>query len=116
VTAYWRNVLADRGLCFVEDMPGAGDRYHDFTPQPCTPGAASYGEAMGANWGDFLLRDLDADGTPEVIVQSAWLHPMLTDASCQPRTRSVYKIRFAGAKPAFERVENVALPGACADE
>ncbi len=55
---------------WVEDWPGAGDRYRTFTPVLKADSKTVVGPTVGADYGALSFEDTDNDGVKEVIVES----------------------------------------------
>jgi hypothetical protein len=57
-------------VAWVEDWPGAGDRYRTFTPVLQADQNTVIGPTVGADYGALSFKDLDKDGVQEAIVES----------------------------------------------
>jgi hypothetical protein len=55
---------------WVEDWPGAGDRYRTFTPVLKADGKTAVGPTIGADFGALTFEDTDNDGVKEAIIES----------------------------------------------
>jgi hypothetical protein len=55
---------------WLEEHPGAGDRYTTFTPVLKTDHAVVLGPTIGADYGVLSFRDLNHDGVKEAIVET----------------------------------------------
>ena len=59
---------------FVEEHPGAGDRYVLFTPVLGDNSAIIVGEPAGADYGVLHFRDCDGDGVNEAVIETEGNH------------------------------------------
>jgi hypothetical protein len=57
-------------IAWVEDSPGAGDRYRTFTPVLQADRKMAIGPTVGADYGALFFEDLDNDGVKEAVVES----------------------------------------------
>lgn len=55
---------------FVEEHPGAGDRYVLFTPVLRDNPSITVGEPAGADYGVLHFRDCDGDGINEAVIET----------------------------------------------
>jgi len=55
---------------WVEEWPGAGDRYRTFTPVLKADHKTTVGPTIGADYGALSFEDIDKDGVKEAIVES----------------------------------------------
>jgi hypothetical protein len=55
---------------WVEDWPGATERYVTFTPILKST-KKTIGPTVGADYGDLTFEDLDGDGIEEVIIETS---------------------------------------------
>ena len=55
---------------WLEDWPGAGDRYKTFTPVLKVDNNTSVGPTVGADYGTLSFEDTDNDGVKEAIIES----------------------------------------------
>ncbi len=90
------NPFAKNDLCFDEEQLGASGRLKEFTPVRCSDRSKKLGENLGADYGVLSFRDLNADGQPEVIVESSWRCRL--SASCWNAWRVVAKVQL-GPEP-----------------
>lgn len=67
-TAKSRNPYAE--VEWVEDWPGAGDRYRTFTPVLKVDKKTVLGPTIGADFGALTFEDTNNDGMKEAIVES----------------------------------------------
>lgn len=100
-------------LCFLKDTPGATDRYITFTPYLCNdPQKNPIGEAIGEDWAELSLLDVDSDGTPEIIIQPS-TESQFSGVCVSPR-KSVWKIQKNDAgKVSLKLIESISLPNTC---
>lgn len=56
---------------FIEEHPGAGDRYVVFTPVLRDNHSIVVGDAVGADYGLVDYRDCDGDGVNEAVIETA---------------------------------------------
>jgi hypothetical protein len=55
---------------WVEDWPGAGDRYRTYTPVLKADSKTAVGPTIGADYGALSFEDTDNDGVKEAIIES----------------------------------------------
>ena len=55
---------------WVEEWPGAGDRYRTFTPVLKADNKTAAGPTVGADYGALSFEDINNDGVKEVIIES----------------------------------------------
>lgn len=55
---------------FVEEHPGAGDRFVLFTPVLRSNPKTIIGESVGADYGVVHFRDCDRDGVNEAVIET----------------------------------------------
>ena len=67
-TAKSRNPYAE--VEWIEDWPGAGDRYRTFTPVLKADKNTVLGPTIGADFGALTFEDTDNDGVKEAIIES----------------------------------------------
>jgi hypothetical protein len=67
-TSESRNPYAE--VEWVEDWPGAGDRYRTFTPVLKADSKTAVGPTIGADFGALTFEDTDDDGVKEAIIES----------------------------------------------
>lgn len=92
---------------FVEEHPGAGDRYVLFTPVLRGNSATIVGEPVGADYGVLHFRDCDGDGINEAVIETEGNYFGEYSAS----VRHVYKYwRDASGMPQAKLVSTEYLP------
>lgn len=100
-------------LCFLKDTPGATDRYITFTPYLCNdPQKTPIGEAIGDDWAELSLSDVDSDGTPEIIIQPSAEYKF--SGACASPRKSIWKIQKNDTgKVSLTLIESITLPNTC---
>ncbi|RTQ49981.1 hypothetical protein EJV47_10075 [Hymenobacter gummosus] len=96
-----RNPFAE--VDWLEEHPGAGDRYVTFTPVLKADHAVVLGPAIGADYGELTFRDLNHDGMPEVIVETNT--PIYEEELSVDRQVLQYR-QQPGQRPAFVLIES----------
>ena len=59
------------GVEWLEDTPGAGDRYVALTPVLSADNSVTLGPTVGADYASLCFKDLDNDGVKEVIIETS---------------------------------------------
>ncbi len=90
-------------LCFTEDLPGATARYTVYTPVRCSDRNQRIGPELGADYATLDFKDLDGDGTPEVIVASSSFRCQFS-GNCHDAWRLVAKV-CPKCEPIFTVIE-----------
>lgn len=67
-TARDRNPYAE--VEWLEDWPGAGDRYRTFTPVLKVNNKIAVGPTVGADYAVLFFEDVDKDGIKEAVIES----------------------------------------------
>ncbi|MCB2410592.1 hypothetical protein [Hymenobacter lucidus] len=67
-TAKFRNPYTE--VEWLEDMPGATDRYVTFTPVLRSNPKVKLGPAVGADYAKLYFEDVDNDGSKEAIIET----------------------------------------------
>lgn len=98
---------ADQDLCFARDTPGASGRYVSYTPVSCADPSRRLAEEIGADLGTLSFRDVDGDGSPEMIVESSAFRCRFS--LCYEALRVVAKVT-PGATPPVRVIESAHLP------
>ncbi|RAK65160.1 hypothetical protein [Hymenobacter edaphi] len=88
---------------WLEDHPGAGDRYATFTPVLSTDHSVVLGPAIGADYGELFFEDLNHDGVREAIVETS--SGPLAEAFTAERQVLEYRKR-PGQRPTFVLIES----------
>jgi hypothetical protein len=60
---------------WIEDYPGAGDRYVEFTPVLKSNNKIKLGPTVGADYAELRFKDLNDDGVKEAIIETEVLFP-----------------------------------------
>jgi hypothetical protein len=94
-----RVLAAKYDICFKEDLPGASDRYVQYTPVRCSDKSVVLGEPVGGEYAGLEFSDTDADGVPEIVVSSEsgcrWrfcIHPTRTVVKVKPENPPVFTV------------------------
>ena len=67
-TSKSRNPYAE--VVWLEDQPGAGDRYRTFTPVLKADSKTAVGPTVGADYAALSFEDVDNDGVKEAIIET----------------------------------------------
>lgn len=67
-TSKSRNPYAE--VEWLEDRPGAGDRYRTFTPVLKANNKIEVGPTVGADYAALFFEDVDNDGVKEAIIET----------------------------------------------
>jgi hypothetical protein len=92
---------------FIEEHPGAGERFVLFTPVLRSNPATVAGEPAGADYGVIHFRDCDGDGVNEAVVETEGNYSGGYSAS----VRHVYKyVKDASGVPQAKLVSTEYMP------
>ena len=83
---------------WVEQLPGAGDRYRTFTPVLKSNPSIALGPEMGTDYGELYFRDVNNDGVKEAIIETNT--PLLEQKFSHGRHILRYR-RAANGRPTF---------------
>lgn len=92
---------------FIEEHPGAGDRFVLFTPVLRSDPKVIVGEPVGADYGVIHFRDCDRDGINEAVIETEGNYSGGYSAS----VRHVYKyLKGASGVPQVKLVSTEYMP------
>jgi hypothetical protein len=95
-------------ITFIEDHPGAGDRYTTFTPVLKADNSKVIGETVGADYGALHYRDCDGDGVPEAVVET---DKSSATGEYMASSRTVYKyLKGEDGQPHLKTISSEELP------
>ncbi|MDH5325203.1 MAG: hypothetical protein OEZ68_09860 [Gammaproteobacteria bacterium] len=94
-------------VIFIEDVPGANDRYVTFTPVMRSDPSIIMGETVGADFGKLHYRDCDGDGVKEAVVET---DEFLELGDYKRSVRHVYKFVESNNMPQVKLISSEAMP------
>lgn len=86
-------------ICFSEDVPGATERFVQYTAVSCSNPRRVLAEPVGADFASLSFEDIDGDGKPEAIIESSPYKCKYTGTGCYDAYRIVLKICPSCSKP-----------------
>jgi len=90
-------------IVFIEDLPGATDRYVSFTPVLKDDPSVKVGPVVGADYGRIHFEDVDKDGIKEAIIETQL--PLIDFGEFYSDTRTVLRyLPDADGKPRMEEI------------
>lgn len=95
-------------ITFIEDHPGAGDRYTTFTPVLKADNSKVVGDTVGADYGAIHYRDCDSDGVPEAVVETDII---IDSGEYRASSRTVFKyFKDENGRPHLKTISYEELP------